>query len=101
MQERKLVVKNILDSIAAGILAAREPAKAQRRVNPCRKIVDGSCPVWFEGKDRCFKYGKQGCPFWFEGQFSQHMINFYRSNPEALILWLGAGILSDEGVKNY
>lgn len=90
-----LVVKNLLDSLK------RAPLRTQRRVNPCRKLVDGSCPVWFKGSDKCSKHGKTGCPFWFEGQLNQYMMDYYRRTPDALITWLGVGILSDGGVLKH
>jgi len=94
----KLTINDLLRANALGARATR--TRTPPRVKPCRKLLDFSCPVWFGEKDECFKHGKRGCPFWFQGQLSPHMITYYRTNPQALVTYIGLAFVTGEGVPS-
>jgi len=96
----KITIDDLLRANALGRLLGTKTKLTETppRVKPCRKLLDFSCPVWFEGKKKCFKRGRQGCPFWVQSQLSRHMITYYRNNPQALVTYIGLAIVTGEGV---
>jgi len=76
------------------------PAFRERRVLPCTKLRNGTCPVAKLGAIDCDKRKKIGCPFLVQGNIDLNRLRAFAANPDLVWVWMGRNLYSPAGIQN-